>query len=349
MGKQSSRIVKLNSDHKDISNNGVGHFQLWHNGELLWQKISGSSEPEQRDYWSIKVKDQMIDQYGNARTENNGNIALNFSFARDESGSRIPIRIDWGDGTQEEFLEIARFEHQYPTNDGTEYEVKVYGTLGNFNASITYNGVYSSCITEIITPLPYIENVNSYGVLQINNFFSSSKSLTKICDNIFVNYRDFNGEVNAVGAFEGTNIEYVPDLIFSGLYKVDIAGVFQNCKNLKNISASCLLGTDYSRANQLFYGCSSLKSIPSTLFVDGFEEVENFDECFYECTSLVSVPETLFDGATNGNSFVRTFYGDSSIESKVPALWERTGAVGTGCYYLCGKAENYSEIPLSWQ
>ena len=341
MGRQSARMYFRFGDHKDIYYRGHYHKAMYVGATCVWYKIED-------DYWSIKVKDQMIDQYGGIY-ETGGRIALNLGFAKDENGNRLPIRIDWGDGTQEEFWEMARFEHQYPTNDGTEYKVKIYGKIGGFRALANYVGIASSCVTEILTPIPYIENIGSYGTLQISTFFTGAKSLTKICNNIFVNYMDFDGEINAIGAFAGTNIEYVPDLIFSGLYKVDIAGAFENCKNLKNISASCLLGADYSRADGLFSGCSSLESIPSTLFVDGFEEVENFDKCFYECTSLVSVPETLFDSATNGNSFVRTFYGDSSIESKVPALWERTGAVGTGCYYLCGKAENYSEIPISWQ
>ena len=347
MGKQSARMY-FNGDHKDIYFRGKYHKAMFVGAECVWYKI-------EEDFFSFKVSDCMIDTFGNIRTDlQSGKIVLSIGCSKKEDGSRNQLRINWGDDTTETVQDSRTLrEHTYPTNDGTEYEVKIYGKIGYFLGTTYYNGMISSCITEILTPLQKTMTMQSgaeYGELpKLNGMFANALSLKTISPNMFVEYRSIYEEIDAHGIFENTSIEYVPELIFSGLYSVNIAGAFMNCKKLKTVAASCLLGADYTTANSLFKGCELLDYIPSTLFIDGFADVENFDECFYECTSLTGVPITLFDQATMGNSFVRAFYMDTNITSEVPPLWERQNAIGTDCYFGCARAENYDEIPVAWQ
>jgi hypothetical protein len=311
--------------------------------ECVWYKI-------EEDFFSFKVQDVMVDMDGNdSFSFSDGTIIIQMTGYNDSV-----MRIDWGDGTVEETKGSAGYyggiQHKYPTSNKTEYEVKVYGKIGDFVGY--YNGVFGSllsCITEILTPFQS-NMLRSESKVKLGGIFYQAKALRKVCDNLFVEYRDFDGTIDASGIFEYSGLEEVPSLLFSGLNEVDVAGCFANCANLTYIDASAFFGVQhYTRATNLFMECSSLKFIPSSLFADGFAETENFDRCFKNNTSLVDVPSTLFDSCASANSFVESFYWDSYITSKLPELWTRENAVGTKCFYNCARAENYWDIPSDWK
>lgn len=334
MGRQSARIYFNMKDHKDIYFDGHYHKAMYIGAECVWYKI-------EEGFFSFKVQDHLLDISGNVIGKG---IALNMDSPKiDSAGTREILRFDWGDGTIEEIRPFGNITHEYPTSDGTEYEVKVYGNISDFNGTARIGNVNCYCITEILSPLPKTL------ISSLEAMFANCITLKKIIPQIFYGYLDNYETINVRGVFANTSIEYVPELIFSGLYSADITGAFVNCKKLKSISPAALLGTNYTSGRSLFSGCSALTEIPTALFTDGFEDVENFDECFYECTALTSVPYTLFDQATNAKSFVRAFYWDNYIASEVPPLWERADAVGTECFYNCIRAENYWDIPATWR
>ena len=349
MGRQSARMYFRTKDHKDIYFRKHYHSAMFLGTKCLWYKID-------EDFFSFKVSDTMIDQNEkifDSPVYPRGTVVLNIRGLLDESYSPSTLRVYWGDDTFEEVTTYSDLKHTYPTSNGTEYEVKIYGKIGTFQGYFYYAGNFLSCITEILTPLQYgmtsVNNANESSPKLLSGMFSNTKSLRKVCDYLFSAYKDYNENVNALNVFQESGIEEIPSAIFSGISNIDIGGAFINCKNLKNINPTALFGATYSRATRLFYGCDSITMIPSTLFSSGFEDVTDFSECFYECISLTDVPDLLFYSNDNATNFEKCFYKCVSITSRVPALWERKNAVGNQCYYLCSNAINYNEIPMNWR
>lgn len=349
MGKQSARMFFRLKDHKDIYYRGHYHKAMYLGAKCLWYKID-------EDFFSFKVSDTMIDQYGqifDTPVYPKGTVVLRIRGLIDSEYKPSTLRVYWGDDSVEEITTYTDLRHTYPTNNGTEYEVKIYGKIGTFQGYFYYSGIILSCITEISTPLQYgmttINNANENTEKNLSNMFSNAKSLRRICENFFSAYRDYDKMLYALNVFQESGLEEIPSDIFSGISNIDIGGAFIGCNNLKNIMPTALFGATYTRATNLFYGCNSLTTIPSTLFSSGFEDVEDFSECFYECSSLTEVPDLLFYSNDNATNFEKCFYKCVSITSRVPALWERENAVGNQCYYLCSNANNYNEIPMDWR
>ena len=80
-----------------------------------------------------------------------------------------------------------------------------------------------------------------------------------------------------------------------------------------------------------FYGCTSLTSIPSTLFANCLN-VTNFGGTFYECTGLTGEPIKLWERVPNGST--NDYKG-------IPD--------GNGCYCNATGLNNYENIPEYWR
>ena len=114
-----------------------------------------------------------------------------------------------------------------------------------------------------------------------------------------------------------------------------------NCSNVESFGAT-------------FAMCSSLTNIPEKLFAN-CPNVTEFWNTFSECRSLTSIPEKLFANCPNVADFWRTFSECSNLTGKSIQLWnegrdgvdENNG--GEGCYYMCVKLEDYSDIPELWK
>ena len=130
------------------------------------------------------------------------------------------------------------------------------------------------------------------------------------------------------------------------------------CTNLEEIAEpsknSFVNVTDFG---WIFLGCSSLTNIPERLFTN-CPNVTSFERAFSGCSSLTSIPERLFANCPNVTSFYCTFYECSSLTGKSIQLWnEKTrqakgiteNSRGEGCYYMCEKLEDYSQIPEYWK
>ena len=158
------------------------------------------------------------------------------------------------------------------------------------------------------------------------------------------------GLVNATSAsemFYGTNITEIPAGLFDGFGEnsasIDMSKVFfrcegltsvpsdvfdvvapkvttlnacfQNCVNLKTVADgfanSC---TNVANINNLFYGCTSLESLPATMLTGSAAKLKNCSNVCWGCTSLKSVPDNLFGFITVANSaFAFCFSGCTSL------------------------------------
>ena len=97
--------------------------------------------------------------------------------------------------------------------------------------------------------------------------------------------------------------------------KVNIKGMFKDCKNLLEISNIIDLGTDIiTDVSYLFYGCSSLISLPdiSNLIL---VNVTNMSYLFYGCSSITSLPDISLWKPLSAIDISYMFYGCSSLTS----------------------------------
>lgn len=293
MGKQSSRIVKLNRDHKDFSNNGVGHFQLWHNGELLWEKL-----PTVLD----------CDFSFTARPEGTFSRPANFYI----KGS---AEIDWGDGTTQNVNKTTLSQVQHIYDSSEKYIVKINGNIEDMSF---YNsqGIYS-----INTPFPetmkdktdftemfYTDTSNIYHSTYAGGF---PKNL-------------FSNMVNATNftkCFCGVKDLALPKELFKSCEKAEAFDYcFQNCTFAKELPSDIF---KYSTNAKTFIGTfyNSVLIVPQNMFTNCLLATD-FTDCFRnaEITSSVVYPidyysnkpvdylDNMFYGLANVVSFTRCFY-----------------------------------------
>lgn len=347
MGRQSARIVRKGIDHKDIVGGKFNHIQLWHKGELVWEKLPDSG------YQGFKISTSVpMYSYKSCSFY----IAGNFT-------------VDWGDGTVEEkaISELTLVTHTYP------YQRTATIYTATFNGNIT-DISFRACenMYEILTPLPpslsektdftamfayidtglripndlfmYCTNAQNFNSCFYNSTIRDSEGKAAIPEGLFehnINAMSF------VSCFANSQFAVIP------------GGLFKN-KTLATDFGNCFYGMPATKIPaDLFENCVSAKSltgcfsfgkyyeIPEGLF-DDMPYLESVKQCFMQCASIQSVPYTLFDNNDNLEDVYRAFYNCKSITSKIPPLWERVWEDDTkykGCYYNCISAENYGDIP----
>ena len=74
-------------------------------------------------------------------------------------------------------------------------------------------------------------------------------------------------------------------------------------------------------SSSLFYGYSSLTSIPEPLSLEGLGAVTDANEMFYSCTSITNIP------ASWAGLGVATWSGVCTSLTSIPESWEGLGAV----------------------
>lgn len=134
---------------------------------------------------------------------------------------------------------------------------------------------------------------------------------------------------------------------------------FRFCTNLQQVCGKLFSGTDTKHRSvqmqSMFYGCSSLLSVPSDLF-EGLPTMPYNDygirQIFQQCSALRTVPSGLFDSATFADcgNVDNAFFLCSAITSPVPELWiSHPNASHYRCFFGCGNAANYNDIPDDWK
>lgn len=175
---------------------------------------------------------------------------------------------------------------------------------------------------------------------------------------------------NAPYAFANCNNLESVDSLYITNYAV---GLFQNCKNLKEIKyfrtsfynntngnnnsrylfQGCerlervgldLTGSDLVGVLNWFTNCKSLKEIPQA-FIDN-TTILNWHEAFRGCSSLTIIPEGLFTTAQVGNLYY-TFYGCTNLTT-VPAFdLSALNTSSTSWNYSFGNCPNLSNESLN--
>ena len=352
MGRQSARLLHNKKDHKDIFYNGNYHKQMWitdaeGNPTLMWEKLTDNA-------FEIIVSDTMYSLDGNPSTEEEypaGTIALNIRCGE-------TVIIDWGDGTKTNHLGSI-IAHTYPTNNDTEYKVRIIGNMLDFRGSWGRNS--DSCLLEIVSPLPWFSEFDITGSIDFSQFFWRCGRLRKIPINLFENYRNLEEGtvVNVDNMFWYTSIdEFLPGILF-GLELGSYANMFANTK-IKIVPPAAFVGVKFppGGGSDIFRGCDieeiydwvsggaagnfsgfpNLNTINVTL-----SGVVNFERAFSGLKKLKTVSEYLFDGCENATSFKHAF-SDSGITKIPEKLFKKCTEVKNfeNCFSNC---EELTDVP----
>lgn len=347
MGRQSARIVRKGIDHKDIVGGKFNHVQLWHKGELVWEKLPDSG------YQGFKIS---------TSAPSYSYKVCSFFIAGD-------FTVDWGDGTKEEktINELTRITHTYPyERTSIIYTATFKGNISDISFKACEN------MYEILTPLPpslsektdfssmfayidtglripndlfmYCTNAESFDSCFYSSVIRDSEGRSAIPEGLFeynINAKSF------LNCFANSGFVVIPDGLFENKTLVtNFGNCFYNMPATKipsNLFKNCV-------SAETLGGCFSFGDyyeVPEGLF-DDMPYLKSVRNCFIQCTNIKSVPYELFDNNNKLEDVYRAFFRCDAITSKIPPLWEREWEDVTkykGCYYNCRNAENYSDIP----
>lgn len=336
MGKQSARMFFNGKDHKEIYMNRNYHCQMHKGDKLLWEKLEEEEPYEPLDYFSMRVTDYMADyQTGEKIPElTPGYVGFTISDYYDN-----PCIIDWGDGT----ITQGESEHIYPTNNGTEYTVKISGGIYSFAGYKIVNDSQNiaSCVTEILTPLLRCMSVNKYDesageVPILSAMFAWAPLLRKIPQNLFRNMRDFEN-VSANSFLEYSAISDVPTGLFSGIKNWNLDGFFASCNQIMTVPKNTFANyTDDSYGSPPFLNCNGLRFVydsppkgvafrncPNLEVVDcEFHGLTSASGLFSGLSKLTHVGKYLFRDCPELTYFAKCFYNCSSLVEIPENLFE---------------------------
>ena len=114
---------------------------------------------------------------------------------------------------------------------------------------------------------------------------------------------------------------------------------FRGCSNLSQLGTGAIpasgTGILTEGFTQTFYNCSSLTSLPSSLFREHTSMTsEAFYYCFYGCTGLLSIPEDLFSNnvSIGATAFYGCFISCIGLTSVPANLFKNNTAVGLNAF-----------------
>lgn len=259
--------------------------------------------------------------------------------------------VDWGDGTEPQFVDISTSANKYHTyvNPGS-YDITINGRcpyFGTVEESISASGT-----TQI---RPYITKVKRWGNIRMESLcFQGCSNLTTlpvgpitgVLPTADIGSYLFDGCNNLVeiptGLFDNCvgstwflwtfrdcwDIPSIPAGLFDNCPNVEFfGGTFKNCVGITSSIPTGLFDNnpDVIWFSETFMNCGLLSgSIPTGLF-DNNTLSQCFDSVFYGCSSLTgSIPTGLFDNCPSvqdtikGNSFRGTFYNCSGLTGSIP-------------------------------
>lgn len=345
MGRQSARIVRKGIDHKDIVGGKFNHIQLWHKGELVWEKL-----PDGDVYKGLELTSYV--EYGNTT----------FMFK-----AQGDFKVDWGDGNIEEYHNnsLSYVIHSYSLSylEKRYYDVFVSGNITDlsFTSATRLSAVKNALPptlqkSDFSTMFAYLNSIDltinsnlfKYcgGVMNFNNCFYNTH-LREIPQGLFDNCVSAR---SLHGCFRNTYITAVPDRLFANLTALeDVGYCFNNCSALETVGMDIFSSCKSITNTTYLFGFAPIKRLEDGLF-DDLENLEVAERMCWACTDLEYIPYTLFDNCEKLNNVIGAFYNCNAITSSLPPLWERDISVwgGTyantrGCYYRCSNAENYKE------
>lgn len=243
------------------------------------------------------------------------NIANDFTARLPLSGS-VDCSIDWGDGSEAEYITGPLPVHHYK-EDIRDYTVKISGIVTSLNSS----EITAPSITEVI-------QWGYTGLTNMSNAFTRNTLLERIAD-------DVNGSFSKVGNMDNAfreclRLESIPENLFNYCSDIEsLSSTFYHCIAVKEIPENLLTELiKLKNINNLFTKMTNITAIPEKLFSKNFN-LESFDGVFQDCTKLESLPDRLLANCPRVKSFPSTFSGCSSLT-----------AIPEDLFYYCPEA-NY--------
>ena len=196
---------------------------------------------------------------------------------------------------------------------------KVYITFKEEVTNFTYTFYDCSALTSI----PENLFANNPAVTTFSGTFYDCSALTSIPENLFAN----NPEVTDFeGTFAGSSITSIPENLFANCSKLNLLKkTFSDCKYLVNLPSKLNL-PNIKYIQLSFENCTSLKSIPETLFAN-CQKVISFHSAFKGCSALMSIPENLFANCPKVTDFTGTFFGCTALTTIPTSLFDNNRKV----------------------
>ena len=199
--------------------------------------------------------------------------------------------------------EIAINAELVQANQGVEI-----GSQNNLLTELVYiPSLVDSGKVEILKTLE-----DQYKLVENSLEFDSSKNTTYDYDFI----SNINEETKEINVIKNITVNGVSTLKKYLDYKKSVNGMFNNDSNITFSELNEILSYDDTSnitiMDRMFYGCSSLTSVPQL----NTSNNTSMRMMFYECSSLTSVPQLNTAKVTD---MYRTFYGCSSLAT-IPLL-----------------------------
>lgn len=163
----------------------------------------------------------------------------------------------------------------------------------------------------------------------------------------------FKGLINATAGaemFYGTNLTEIPSGIFEGLGEqsasLDMSKAFFGCKSLTHVPADVFdaIATKVTTLKDCFRTCENLKTVADG-FANSCTKVQNIDNLFYGCTSLESIPATMLTGSASVlKSCSSTFWGCTSLKEVPSDLFSFIKYSGVSCTYCFNSCTSLTKV-----
>ena len=214
--------------------------------------------------------------------------------------------------------------------DGIQTKLKGDKTLSNTS---------SEGYVENRNILQYIKGINGASIIEVLNYsFYNCYSLKKI--DIPIGRYNNEGSNVYCNLFEGCkSLLEVPDI--DAFWGTSFSKMFYGCSSLRSIPES--IKTDKGTIfNYMFNGCSSLRSIPETIKTDNGI---SFSNMFKDCSSLRSIPETI--KTDKGTNFSYMFNGCSTLISIPETIKTDNGTNFSNMFQGCSNLREIENINLT--
>ena len=351
--------------YKIESNNQTISFPLYGNSENLIIDYGDGTQEEKSGYIDKNSIKHTYTSQGEYEVKITG-ICSSFSyFLYPTDNDKIIGLIQWGTvfnnisftdcinltgnipspttNTMKNIIDVSRMFK----NTAITGQIPPYLFYGGENLETAYECFMGCKNLESLIPKTLFKDMKN--LKQIHNMFSDSGVIGNIPEELLTN----NIELNKIDyLFSGCNgiIGNVPGNLFSKNTNItSFRGVFRGCNITsidENLFSNNVSATDFVN---VFRECKKLRNIPNTLFANNTEALQ-FNDCFRECVSLETLPSDLFANNTKATNFTETFYDCINLQGNAINLWETNlNAVGTQCFYNCGKLNNYNSILTDWK
>lgn len=258
-------------------------------------------------------------------------------FAVDNNGTianaDYNLKIDWGDGEFSDVISGTDTSKTHFYSRTGVYDIKLTGTASCIGS---YKGSFDNNID-----MSRLVSVKQWGVLGIKSVYLDKAENLKT---IATPSRSSFENVKHARFSQNTRLEQIPELLFANTKLENLTNVFYGCESIKevpsNLFRNCPNVVSYEGA---FGECIELESIPEKLFINA-SNVKSFNKTFFMCIKLSAIPDRLFEKAVNAEEFNSTFAKCENVKTIPEGLFSsNTQAKDFSHTFIANR--NIKEIP----